>query len=104
MTKQLYGVVLREGGFIGIHLLPLSYYYMRLRLIGLEALMGSLRDATISLYKAFNPTTHFGNLEKARDLWVIMFSCVAPERPVLVSLANAPFIQKVDSVTANSAG
>ena len=37
---------------------------------------GSLRDATIALYRSLNPLTRAGALRKVRDLWTFMLSFV----------------------------
>lgn len=64
-------VVVLTGFLVGISQKVESYAY------NATVLTGSLRDGTISVYKMLNPVTRFGNLEKARDLWMIMFFFVA---------------------------
>ena len=61
-------VVLLAGFLVGIARRVHSYSY------NATVLTGSLRDGTMSLYKALNPATRGENLGEARDLWIVMFS------------------------------
>ena len=61
-------VVSLTGFLVGVARKVDSYSY------NVTVLTGSLRDATIALYRSLNPLTRAGSLCKARDLWVFMLS------------------------------
>jgi uncharacterized membrane protein YoaK (UPF0700 family) len=63
-------VVLLTGFMVGIARRVHSYSY------NATVLTGSLRDATMSFYYALDPESR-ADLQKARDLWLVMFSLVA---------------------------
>ena len=61
-------VVLLTGFLVGISQNVDSYAY------NATVLTGTLRDGTISIYNALDPTLRAGNLRKGRDLWTLMIS------------------------------
>ena len=61
-------VVLLTGFLVGISQKVDSYAY------NVTVLTGTLRDGTISLYRAFDPRLRAENLRKGRDLWTLMLS------------------------------
>jgi uncharacterized membrane protein YoaK (UPF0700 family) len=63
-------VVLLTGFMVGIARRVQSYSY------NATVLTGTLRDATMSLDYALNPVSRSRNLERARDLWAVVFSLI----------------------------
>ena len=61
-------IVLLTGFLVGISQKVDSYAY------NATVLTGTLRDGTMSLYNALDPTLRAGNLRKGRDLWTLMIS------------------------------
>jgi uncharacterized membrane protein YoaK (UPF0700 family) len=64
-------VVLLTGFMVGIARRVHSYSY------NATVLTGTLRDATMSLVYALNPIFRTRNLQRARDLWSVVFSQIA---------------------------